>query len=283
MPLAMILFVAHVVALVFGLVGMLVMMPNPQLWAGSPAGVQVFQFGMEHAGALHILFGTAGMLAFGVRFIGWRRTLVFFVASTVLSLSFELLGTGTGWPFGAYEYTQGLGYKVLGRVPYTIPLSWFYMGFASYLLASAIVGTSELRSRAVPSVLLGAWFLMVWDLVLDPAMAHESLPIQFWVWHQSGPYFGMPIQNFLGWIGTGLVFMAVSRVLWRRDVAPDETPTSYSLLMYAANLLFAMVLSASVDLWAPIVAATILGLVPAALAWQRTRLGRLSLSPSATR
>jgi carotene biosynthesis associated membrane protein len=284
MRLAMILFVAHVVALVFGLVGMLVMMPNPQLWVGSPAGVQVFQFGMEHAGALHILFGAAAMLAFGVRFIGWQRTLIFFVASTVLSLSFELLGTGTGWPFGAYEYTRGLGYKVLGRVPYTIPLSWFYMGFAAYLLASAIVGTSGLRSRAVPSVLLGAWFLMVWDLVLDPAMAHESLPIQFWVWHQSGPYFGMPIQNFLGWIGTGLVFMAVSRVLWRRDVAPDEAPASYSLLMYAANLLFAMVLSASVDLWVPIVAATILGLVPAALAWQRTRPGRgLTLSPSPTR
>ena len=58
---------------------------------------------------------------------------------------------------------------------------------------------------------------MVWDLVLDPAMAHETLPVTFWVWNQTGPYFGMPVQNFVGWAGTALLFMGLSRWLWRID------------------------------------------------------------------
>ena len=260
------LLVAHLFALVFGLVGMLIMIPYPELWVGSPLLVRVFGLSMEYAGALHIIFGAGAMLAFGWRVVGWPRTLIFFVASTVLSLGFELLGTGTGWPFGAYEYTGGLGFKVGGRVPYTIPLSWFCMGFASYLLGSAVVAARGLRPRGPWSVLFGVWFLTVWDLVLDPAMAHESLPIKFWVWHQAGPYYGMPVQNLLGWFGTGLAFTAVSRLFWRGDVEPEQVPSWFPLAVYAANLVFAMVLNASVALWLRILAAVLLGLVPASLA-----------------
>lgn len=265
MTIARTLLVAHVLALVFGLIGMLVMIPNPQIWVGSPALVRVFTWSMQYAGALHIILGAAAMLAFGGRLIGWRRTLIFFAVSTCLSLSFELFGTGTGWPFGAYSYTQGLGYKIGDRVPYTIPLSWFYMGFASYLIGWAIAEARGPRSRPVWAIALGVWFLTVWDLVLDPAMAHESLPIKFWIWHQTGPYFGMPVQNFLGWFGTGLVFIAISRLLWRRD--PErEIPAWYPLAVYVVNLFFAMVLSASVGLWVPLLAAVVLGLLPASLA-----------------
>jgi uncharacterized membrane protein len=274
------LFVAHVAALVFGLIGMLVMIPNPRLWAGDPLLVRIFAASMEHAGALHIWLGAAVMLAFGARTIGWRLTGIFFVASTVMSLSFELLGTGTGWPFGAYEYTGGLGAKVLGRVPYTIPLSWFYMGFAAYLLASEVVAWARTVRPTTLAVLFGGWLLMAWDLVLDPAMVHEGLPVQFWVWHQTGPYFGMPLQNLLGWIGTGLAFMAVSRVFWRRDLAPGEAPPLLPFLVYAVNIIWAMVLSGSVGLWQPIVLAVFLGLGPALLAFRSILPSPPRLTPS---
>src|SRR5688572_12996481 len=117
------LFVAHVAALIFGLVGILIMLPNPDLWQDDPRAVRVFTWSMDNAGATHIILGAAAMFAFGVVAIGWFKTTVFAVVSFVLSLSSELFGTGTGWPFGNYEYTAFLGYKVLDRVPYTIPLS----------------------------------------------------------------------------------------------------------------------------------------------------------------
>lgn len=265
------LFLAHLSALIFGLIGILIMLPHPSLWASDPNAVKVFDWSMKYAGSTHILLGAATMLVVGMKTIGWRKTGIFFIASFGLSLSSELIGTGTGWPFGNYEYTNFLGYKVLGRVPFTIPLSWFYMGLASYLLGSLVARQFDARHRTAWSLALGVWFLTVWDLVLDPAMAHHSLHVQFWIWHQTGPYFEMPIKNFAGWSLTGLVFMALSRLLWRSDVSVSSGQLRLPLAVYAANLGFAMVLSAGVGLWIPIVLAAALGLLPAAVAMRRSR------------
>jgi putative membrane protein len=263
------LFISHLLALCFGLVGLLVALPNPQLWADSRNAAWIFGVSMQYAGSLHILLGAATMLVFGLRLVGVRKTLIFFLAATSLSLGFELLGTGTGWPFGAYAYTGGLGWKIGERVPYTIPLSWFYMGFAAYLLAQHIAGPR----RPWHMVALGVWFLTIWDLVLDPAMAHPRLPTQFWVWHETGPYFGMPIKNFVGWSVTGLAFMALSRWLWRADLDPTSYPVAIPLGMYAANMAFATALSMSVGLWQPPLLAGVCGLLPVLLAWWRQQHG----------
>ncbi|MFW6074592.1 MAG: carotenoid biosynthesis protein [Chloroflexota bacterium] len=224
------LFIGHVAALAFGLGGILIALPNPHLWAGSEWGADVFQFGMNYGGSLHIVLGAATMVLFGGMVIGWQRTLIFFAVTVALSLSSELIGTGTGWPFGNYEYTSGLGYKVLGRVPFTIPLSWFYIGFASYLLANTLVAQKQLKWRAPLTVLFGAYLLTVWDLVLDPAMAHEDLPIRFWTWFETGAYFGMPVKNFGGWILTGFGVIAF---LWLAAAVLGMGPIQDVLMVIA--------------------------------------------------
>jgi putative membrane protein len=178
---AVTLLSAHALAVLFSVAGLLIALPNPQLWEHSVIATRIFSFGMQYAGSLHIFVGAAAMLAFGAATIGRRRTLVFFAAAVLISLACELLGTRTGWPFGAYEYTEHLGPKLFGLVPMSIPLSWFALGLASYLLAFRIVAALGRPLRAWAVVALGAWFLTVWDLVLDPAMAHESLPVKFWI------------------------------------------------------------------------------------------------------
>lgn len=262
------LFIAHLAALIFGVAGILIALPNPHLWADSRFGADAFSFGMQYGGALHIVLGAAAMLVFGGLIIGWRRTLIFFGVTVALSLSSELIGTGTGWPFGNYEYTTGLGYKVLGRVPFTIPLSWFYIGFASYLLANIVASRFGSWKHAALAVVGGAYLMTVWDLVLDPAMAHESLAIQFWVWFETGPYFGMPLKNFVGWTLTALLFMGISRALWRRDISSRDVPATLPFAMYVVNMLFAMALSLGVGLWEPVLIAIVLGLLPATVAWR---------------
>jgi putative membrane protein len=117
-------------------------------------------------------------------------------------------------------------------------------------------------AAVVVGVGFGAWLLVVWDLVLDPAMAHEALPVRYWVWHQTGPYFGMPLRNFLGWGGTALLFMGLSRALWRRDPSLERVPPWTPLTVYGANTAFAAVLSASVGLWVPVLLSLALGLLP---------------------
>ena len=248
-----ILFFAHLAAMVFGLAGLLVMLPHPELWTWNPYLVATFDFGIRYAGSLHIIFGAATMVLFGLLFVGPRKTLIFFFAATIISLSMELLGTSTGFPFGPYSYTSFLGFKILDHVPYSIPLSWFYMGFTSYILASVIVcglmhGQAS-RKQTLWSLVLGAYFLMVWDLALDPAMASNYLPLHFWTWHLSGPYFGMPISNLVGWSLTGLTFMGVSRLLWRSDLDAWRIVVWLPFSMYAANIGFAVMLDLCSRLW----------------------------------
>jgi putative membrane protein len=260
------LLAAHLGSLVFGLIGILIMLPHPDLWNSDPVAVHVFTYSMDYAGSLYIILGAATMFLAAGASIGWRNTVIFAIISSTLSLTSELVGTGTGWPFGNYAYTDFLGYKVLGRVPYSIPLSWFYMGMASYLLGIHLASRLGVRHRTAWALGFGVWFLTVWDLVLDPAMANHALRIQFWVWHTSGSYFGMPIQNLVGWSVTGLVFMSLSRLLWRKEVAFSLARDPMPLLIYGANLAFAMILSLGVNLWMPVVLSAVLGLLPAAFA-----------------
>ncbi|MDQ2715618.1 MAG: carotenoid biosynthesis protein [Chloroflexota bacterium] len=261
-----ILFIGHLAALAFGLGGLLIALPHPELWSGSPYGQRIFQFGITYAGSLHILFGAATMLLFGLLFVGPKKTLIFFAASTLISLGMELLGTSTGFPFGAYSYTTFLGFKVAGLVPYSIPLSWFYMGFTSYILASAITSRLKGRQHMLWSLMLGAYFLTAWDLALDPAMASEHLPIHFWIWHDVGPYFGMPIRNLVGWTVNGLIYMTVSRLFWRADLDTRRLAIWIPFGVYAANIVFAIGLNLNVGLWVPSLMAVIFGLLPASLA-----------------
>ncbi len=261
-----IFFLCHLAALVFGLGGLLVALPHPELWDTNPYAAQVFSFGISYAGSLHILFGAATTLLFGLLFVGPRKTFAFFAAATVISLSMELPGTGTGFPFGAYSYSNLLGFKIADRVPYSIPLSWFYMGFTSLILASIIVSRRRQHHCTAWSLAVGVYFLTVWDLALDPAMASQYLPLHFWIWHETGPYFGMPIRNLVGWSLTGLAFMGISRLFWRTNLDSQCIPVWLPLSMYTVNISFAVAMNLSAGLWLPPLMAVMLGLLPASLA-----------------
>jgi putative membrane protein len=260
----------HVLALCLGMFGLLCAVPDPARFAGNPAAMAFYGWAIQNTGAVDILTATAAMLAFGAASLGWRRTLLFALAATLVSAAAELTGTKTGWPFGGYEYTAFLGWKLGGRVPYTVPLSWFYMGFASYLLAARIISSTRPRNEPFSSILLGAWLLTAWDLVLDPAMASQRLTtIHFWIWHEHGPYFGMPLRNLAGWFGTGLLFIAIARLSWRGRFDPGALAIWFPYALYAVNVIWAMALSLSVGLWQTALAAIASSLLPAALALRR--------------
>lgn len=259
--LARLLLVAHAAVALFGLLGLSLALPHPELWAGSGStGSAVFALGMRFGGLSQNVLGAATLLAFGAAWLGLRRTGIFFLAACTISLAAELLGTATGLPFGDYHYTEGLGAKVAGRVPWSIPLSWFFMGLAAYLLARAAVA----RGGAPGSpwaVLLGAALLTAWDLALDPAMSHPAQPATFWRWGETGPYLGMPLRNFAGWLATGAAFMGVAHAAWGRG---QEPPLRIPLAVYLLNAAFAAALCARAGLWLPVAAVVLLGVIPAA-------------------
>lgn len=261
----------HIVSMAFGLAGLLVVMPHPELLEYVPAGPLLYRWSLAGGGVAYILMGFVAVGLHAYRTLGLRSLLAFLIPAVGISLTSELLGTSTGFPFGDYTYLNGLGYKIGGLVPFTIPMSWFYLGISAYLLARGgllqTVGSGLVRHGA--AIATGALLLMSWDFVLDPAMSQTAMP--FWYWHTPGAFFGMPYQNFAGWFGTGAVFMTVAAVLWRWSDRPcnlDRSQLTVPLVVYLSNFAFAMVMSLASQMVIPVGLGIIVGALPAWLCWR---------------
>ena len=150
-----------------------------------------------------------------------RAALLAFVAVYAVSLSSELMGTGWGVPFGPYSYTSLLGAKWFELVPLLIPLSWFTMSWACWTL------TRQHRSGLF-AVLLATVLLVSWDLLLDPAMSKVT---SYWVWGETGSYYGMPWMNLFGWGVTGLALFLILNQL----AAQPRTTVSFAMAVYGIN------------------------------------------------
>ncbi len=267
------LLLAHISSTAFGLAGLLIVLPNPEIIVSlPPMGQTLFQWSMAGGGAAYIVFGALAVALYGIRTLGIATTLAFMLPSIFLSLSSELLGTSTGFPFGDYAYLSGLGYKIAGLVPFTIPLSWFYMGFVCYLLARCglQVNSSSSWIRHVGAIALGAILLTAWDFVLDPAMSQAPFP--FWLFQEEGSFFGMPYRNILGWVGTGAMFMTVAAVFWRKKtILLSRQQLNLPLIIYLVNFAFGAIITVvALDsrFLLPSGFSVLLGVVPAiALRW----------------
>jgi uncharacterized membrane protein len=150
--------------------------------------------------------------------LGWRPTLVFFTLSALVTWAFEQAGVSSGAVYGAYHYTDQLGAK-LGHVPVLIPLSWFMMIYPSYVMANLIVngrpttsGTESLL-RIVWMSFVGSMVITAWDLLIELT---SSGPGGAWIWEEGGPYFGVPLQNFVGWVLTTFTVYLLYLLIERR-------------------------------------------------------------------
>lgn len=262
--------VGHIVSLAFGLAGLLIVLPNPEIIASlSEFGQTSFQWSMAGGGVAYILLGTAAVAIYAYRTVGKWHWLTFMVPSVLLSLSSELLGTSTGFPFGEYGYLSGLGYKVAGLVPFTIPLSWFYMGFVSYLIARAGLKVDQkINSKwnwllQIGAIALGAMLLTSWDFALDPAMSQTPYP--FWHYGKVGAFFGTPFRNFAGWIATGVVFMTVAALMWKKaPISVSRKQLTLPLVVYISNIVFGAVITIwGAGIWIPVALSIVLGVLPA--------------------
>jgi uncharacterized membrane protein len=178
----------------------------PSLFAGNTSAETLLLVLVSIASALYVL--------------GWRHTLVFFAITAVISWVLEEVGVASGVLFGAYHYTDVLGFK-LGLVPVMIPLAWFMMIFPSYVVANLITrgeptGSPRNLGGLLWASLMSAAVMTAWDLLIDPILSGPA--IAAWVWENGGPYFGIPLRNYLGWMVTTFTVYFVYR-FFERGVA----------------------------------------------------------------
>lgn len=168
-----------------------------------------------------IYLATASIYAFAHSWasFGWRRTTLLLLLTFGISLLFESAGVVTGAIYGTYHYADSLGPSFLGLVPYVVPLAWFMMVYPSLIIAVRIAPQWEGRGvRVILVAGLGALAMTAWDLALDPVMAHFG----FWEWEREGAYFGIPLQNFLGWWLTSFIIFGAFLLLSRLPISESD-------------------------------------------------------------
>ncbi len=170
-----------------------------------------------------ILVPTVFAFMHGVRRLGWRTMLVFFVITFVVSWCYESLSITTGFPFGNYHYTAKLGPK-LGLVPLLIMPAYFAVCYLSWNLAHIVLDKFDQKADAqlrfaVP--VIASFIMVMWDMSMDPA---RSTLNQAWIWHDGGGYFGVPFVNFLGWfLCVYTIFQLLALYLMRSGIREDVT------------------------------------------------------------
>lgn len=162
----------------------------------------------------------------------WRAALTLFLISFVVSLAFESVGVATGLVYGPYHYTEKLGPKFLGLVPYLIPAAWFTMMYPSLVIAERVAPRTDGWARGLTVAALGGLAMTAWDVVMDPMMAFGG----HWVWEVDGPYFGVPLQNYLGWWLTAFcVFLVHWLVAPRNSDAAQRRDDRIAVAAYAVT------------------------------------------------
>jgi putative membrane protein len=265
--------------------------PYPAFLA-RPEWLGLLNFGLKWGGQITVVLGAVAGAAFTARVLGQRAAWTVFVVTFALSLGAELAGTHWGVPFGAYAYSDRLGYKILDLVPFNIPASWFYM----------IVGCLAICARLLPAKddATSRWWwafvtglcLTAWDVLLDPAMVKTY----HWIWSTpdltAAPawqrfigdprIYGMPITNWLGWLLTGtLVSRGALAVVPPSTWALALKPWRFPLVLYGVNGLLPLAICLFQGMVpAGIAGALVMGL-PLWAAWRRESAGGMVVGGAA--
>ena len=126
------------------------------------------------------------------KFLGASRASLSLLTLAAFAYSIETIGVVTGLPYGAFYYGESLGPKLMGFAPYLLPVTYLP------LVVGAVAAAWGTGSRVL-HVILAALLLTLIDGVLDPG----ATALGFWVWPGGGPYYGVPLGNYLGWLLSG--------------------------------------------------------------------------------
>jgi putative membrane protein len=181
------------------------------------------------------------------RAAGWLAVLVGY------AYGIEYVGVHTGWPYGEFAYGVALG-PTVGGVPVGLPVFFVPLVVNAYLLCLLLLG-DRARSAAVRLPVVVA-AVVAMDLVLDPG----AVSLGFWSYAGGGPYYGVPLQNYAGWVLSATVsVVALDRAFERAPLLDRLASCEFAL----DDLVSFVLLWAGVNLWfanlAPVAAAALFG------------------------
>ena len=287
------LLTGHLALILFSTAAMVTVLAGefPTFMQG-PYTQRVYEWGWAYSGQIYILLGTFAALLHSAPRWGTGRAIGVAVLASLLALSSELGGTNIGLPFGPYHYTEMLGYRIMGDVPYPIPISWYYMLYGSLAICARLLTADDSAATRWRWALAGGAFLTAWDVAMEVQMTNVA-PFH-WGWDldkmpswipgvlAKPVFYGMPLTNWIGWYVTGvliarLMLWLVPPTVWRRTVAPYAFP----LVLYATNGIMPIAVTARHGYWWAVIGGLACMGIPLLLAWRAGKQGLPTAADSA--
>ncbi len=157
----------------------------------------------------------------------WRG-LALFLALGAFACAIETIGIITGFPYGEFTYSNALGAKLFGTTPFPVFFAWSPLVFGS--LALAQITTKKITSQ----FLLALALLITTDLILDPG----SVALGFWTWKNPGAYYGVPLINYLGWIISGSIGIAIAQAMQKHHEHKRASASTWIILPLLFSIYF---------------------------------------------
>lgn len=157
----------------------------------------------------------------------------------LLAYGVEALGVNTGFPFGAYRYTDVLLFHLPGNVPLPVVFAWLMVVLSIYGMFN---GLFMRRLGCVLRLILAPLCALLLDLLLEPVAFHLE---HYWQWLNPGTlnYYGVPLLNFVAWFVVACILLYLVNTILRRAI-PFLLVGSFSSRLSA--VLPALIFSANV-------------------------------------
>ena len=192
------------------------------------------------AGSLFFFLTFAFVLLHSSKMLGNKKTAIFFIVAFLIGLVFEILGVIYGEIGGGHYYYTAPN-LFFGLVPFVTPFSWVIIIYICYTITNLFLfgfngekpkKTDSLRYFIGLTTLLSVMSGLIavnLDMILDPVSVAPQ--VASWVWIGGGPYFGIPIGNFIGWVLVAgfavFIFRYYEAIVSKSDIRPEVNIFSY--------------------------------------------------------
>lgn len=174
-----------------------------------------------------------------------RRALFGLTVLALFTWGIELAGVLTGLPYGEFAYGVELGPMLFGLVPLGLPVFYFPILLNSYLLALLFLGNASFPRRFALTLSI----VITLDLILDPG----AVALGFWGWTDPGSYYGVPAINYLGWLFSGAIAIAILQFAFDHEAVLERLEDcGFFLDDLVSFLLLWGLINASFSNWLPV-------------------------------
>jgi uncharacterized membrane protein len=183
------------------------------------------------------------LLAVAATVVGQARRLPFqnvFLASAIMVVIGGIamvVGARTGIPFGAVAYTEAAGGRILGTVPWLLPLVWIVVIFNARSVGRLVFRPwRKSRTYGLRVIALTCALAVAFALAFDP---YGSKLNRYWLWRADQSvmaWYGAPWINFMGWLLVSLLIMAFATP-FLLNKKPKKSPPFYQPLVIWITLM----------------------------------------------